>query len=78
MSVAVAIDEDNTYNNNIHDKADELQKKTRAYAGGVYLYLKTYLTSTSTHHTISLHTYNEGEQRTRTMQNAIVKLSLRG
>jgi hypothetical protein len=64
ISVAVPIDEDNTYNNNMHDKAEKLEKKTRAYAGGVYLEIN--LTSTSTHHTI--HTYNEGDQRTRTMQ----------
>ncbi len=54
------------------------KKRPGLTQGGVYLYLKIYLTSTSTHHTISLHTYNEGDQRTRIMQNAIVKLSLRG
>jgi hypothetical protein len=46
LTMSVAIDEDNTYN--IHDKADKVEKKYRAYAGGVYLKINL----TFTNHTI--------------------------
>jgi hypothetical protein len=73
ISVAVAIDEDNTHNNNIHDKVDKLEKKTRAYAGGVYL--KINLTHTT--HTM-LGVKGQGQCKCKTQNGSCTAKGLDG